>query len=187
MEDIEEHIAKRIKKFRINAGLSQTELAAKCNVSKSLISKIESNKASLHLDLLLDIANALNISLFELLSVGTVDKKKANVVREDERQRLVNAGGYGKTGYQYFRLASSEKSNAFIMICGSEAAKSPKFVVHDGHEFFFVISGKVKLQFKDEVYILKEGDTAAFDSRSEHRIVPEDCDTIQLVIIFVQD
>lgn len=181
---MQKNVAQRIKKIRMQNGLSQTELAAKCNVSKSLISKVESNKATMHLDLLINIADALEVKLFELFDIcGENDKKKAIVVKEQERKKMV-AGVPGKTGYRYYRLAGSEIISTFWMTVGIEAIKSPRWVMHQGYEFFYIVEGKIKLQFRDEEYLLRSGDTAYFDSRHEHRIIPIDCENAELIIIF---
>lgn len=183
---MQQYVAQRIRELRMAQGMSQTELAAKCNVSKSLISKVESNKATMHLELLLDVAKALEVSLFELLENRKEPKKKAHVVREPERRKMV-AGVPGKTGYRYYRLAGSEKISTFWLAIGSEAIKAPRWVTHEGHEFLYLVAGHAKLQFRDEEYRLTEGDTAYFDSRAEHKIIPVDCDTAQIIIVFAHD
>lgn len=180
-------IINRIRGCRIERGLTQTDLAEKCNVSKSLISKVEANKASLHLDLLLDIASALNVTVSELLDEYPA-KKKAMVVREKDRKKWV-AGVPGKIGYKYYRLATpiDSKVDSFFLVIGPEAGKSQRFVMHEGREFVYVLEGKTKLVFRDEAYLLKAGDTAFFDSSEGHKLIPvETTGLCQVLVLFVR-
>lgn len=77
------NVAERIREIRIENRLTQTELAARCNVTKSLICKIEANKASIHLDLLLDIARALDVTVSDLLE-DPPSRKLITVVKEKD-------------------------------------------------------------------------------------------------------
>ncbi len=180
-------IVQKIRTLRIEKGLTQTELAEKCNVSKSLISKVESNKASIHLDLLMDIANALEVRVSEILEENP-DKSQAMIVRESDRRHWVT-GMNGKLGFNYFGLAGSKQVNldAFLVAITDEACKASRFVSHEGAEFIYVISGRLKLEFRDEDYILKPGDTANFDSSLDHRLMPAGLgEDVQLLMILVK-
>jgi len=186
MDDVQRTVANRIKTFRKKAGMSQTELAERCNVSKSMISKIESNKATVHLDMLMNIAKALGISLFDLLEQSAlITKRRATIVRERERKQLVT-GVPGKSGYTYYRMAGSTDIDTFLMVVGKESIAAKRFVTHNGHEFLYVVEGSVRLQFRDEEYTLYQGDTAFFQATQEHTIIPASGDSAQLIVIFFQ-
>ncbi|NLB53932.1 MAG: helix-turn-helix domain-containing protein [Syntrophomonadaceae bacterium] len=185
MDNVQRSIAQKIKNLRKKAGISQTKLAEKCNVSKSMISKIESNKATIHLDLLLNIARVLEVSLYELLEESSlITKKKATVVRERERKRLV-AGVPGKSGYKYYGMAGSHEIDTFLLVIGKEAIQAMRFVTHDGYEFFYVVEGGVRLQFRDEEYKLYNGDTAFFNATQEHRLLPTSDEGAQVIVVFM--
>jgi len=180
-------IVQRIRSLRIEKGLTQTELAEKCNVSKSLISKVEANKASIHLDLLMDIANALGVTVSTILE-ETPNKQQATIVRSSDKHHWVT-GVNGKIGFDYYGLAGSRqaKMDAFFVVVGDEARKASRFVSHEGHEFLYVIEGSLKLEFRDEDYHLKPGDTAFFDSSLDHRMMPSSPgENSQVLIIIVK-
>ena len=63
-------IGSRIREFRLHKGLSQTELANRCDVELSSINRIELGKASPSLTLLFVIAGQLDVSPAELISVS---------------------------------------------------------------------------------------------------------------------
>lgn len=65
---------KNLKQIRKAKGLSQQELANKTNLKKSLISYYENNPVNPPLDKIEMIANALNITMGDLLNNKNVDK-----------------------------------------------------------------------------------------------------------------
>jgi Predicted transcriptional regulators len=179
------NVADRIRFIRTEKGMTQTELAAKCNVTKSLICKIEAKRASIHLELLLDIAQALEVTVTELLE--EVPKKSVCILREKERKKFVANYLNGKTGFDYYRLAGSKEARIeiFVMLIGTEALKAARFVSHEGVEFNYVLCGSLRLQFKDQEHILGVGDSAFYDSSKDHRLVPHECDVVQLICTIV--
>jgi len=61
-------LGNQIKKFRKNLGLTQKDLAAKANISRSYLADVENNRYNPSLETLKAIAISLNISLGELIS-----------------------------------------------------------------------------------------------------------------------
>lgn len=165
-------IVQRIRSMRMDKGMTQTELAEKCNVSKSLISKVEANKASIHLDLLMDIANALGVTVSQILE-ETPRKKQAVIVRASDKHHWVS-GVNGKLGFDYYGLANNRESkvDVFFVVIGEEARKASRFVSHEGAEFVYIVEGSLRIEFRDEDYTLRPGDTAYFDSSLDHRFMP---------------
>jgi transcriptional regulator with XRE-family HTH domain len=72
-------LGKRINDLRKQLNISQTELAAKTNISKSMINRYENKDVQPPADILNKIADVLNTSADYLLN-GTSDQKaKANI------------------------------------------------------------------------------------------------------------
>lgn len=63
------YIGKRIKQIREEKGISQQDLAAKCDFEKSNMSRIEAGKTNLTIKTAYKISNALEIKLSELLDI----------------------------------------------------------------------------------------------------------------------
>lgn len=178
--------AQRIRNIRMQSGLTQAQLAERCNVTKSLICKIEANRATIHLSLLIDIAKALGVTISELVGESP-DKKMATVVKEADRKKWVKDTP-GKLGYEYFRIGGSREARmeAFILLIKKEA-ESARFVEHDATEFLFILEGNMKLQFRGEEYMLRTGDTACFDARQGHRLLLCNCEMAQLLMLYVKN
>jgi transcriptional regulator with XRE-family HTH domain len=61
-------VGKQIQKLRESRGLSQQDLAAKCNFEKSNMSRLEAGRVNPTLSTLEKVAKALDVSLVELFS-----------------------------------------------------------------------------------------------------------------------
>ena len=62
------NVGKQIQKLRESKGISQQDLAAKCNFEKSNMSRLEAGKVNSTLSTLEKVANALDITLAELFT-----------------------------------------------------------------------------------------------------------------------
>ena len=62
------NVGKQIQKLRDSKGLSQQDLAAKCNFEKSNMSRLEAGRVNPTLSTLEKVAKALDVSLVELFN-----------------------------------------------------------------------------------------------------------------------
>ena len=69
MEEILYRIGRRIAQLRIERGISQQDLAARCNFEKSNMSRIEYGRNNLTIRTLLTIGQALGVKLRDLVDV----------------------------------------------------------------------------------------------------------------------
>lgn len=65
----------RIKQLRLDSNLTQTDLAFKAGIEQYHVSKIENGTNSASITTLNSIANALGVSLVELLTFDKVPRK----------------------------------------------------------------------------------------------------------------
>ena len=62
------NVGKKIQKLRELKGISQQDLAAKCNFEKSNMSRLEAGRVNPTLSTLEKIANALQVTLAEIVT-----------------------------------------------------------------------------------------------------------------------
>jgi transcriptional regulator with XRE-family HTH domain len=72
-------IASAIRSLRLRSGLSQRQLALRMQVPRTYVSKIENEKATPTLSSLQRLANALEISVPDLLRSATSDTRQAEI------------------------------------------------------------------------------------------------------------
>ena len=108
MQNIDyESIGLRIKHYRTNVlKISQEELAARAEIERSYLSRIENGSKGLSLDLLITLANVLNVSANDLL----VDN-------------LMNTGASVDSDIHYLLLDCSEAESSLITKAAKDLRK----------------------------------------------------------------
>ena len=67
-EQVVVQLGLQMKKFRKQKGLTQLDVASRCNIEESAYRRVENAKSSPTLKTILLIARALNVSVLELFS-----------------------------------------------------------------------------------------------------------------------
>lgn len=162
-------IGSNIKMIRLEKGLSIKELAEMADVTTSLISQIEHDKANPSINTLLAISTALNTDI-RLFFQGYTPDEPAAVVRPKDR---VCVGNLGKGWIQQYLTNSDLKRFSVTYNCLSPGASTRKVPEinnphQEGYEFCYVIHGKVKATIEKTVYILEAGDAITYDASKKH-------------------
>lgn len=93
MKEVSTHVGNRIRLYRKTKNLTIETFAGMINKSKATISKYENGDISIDIETLFVIANALNISINQLVDYETQNEQKANEnavvgARKAEKKRL---------------------------------------------------------------------------------------------------
>ena len=167
-------LGERIRAARHRHGLSLRELAARLGVSPSMISQIETGRASPSVSTLYAIASELDISLDEVLfndrRQGRPDSgSRAKFQPADSRKRIRLA-----SGVTWERLTPvSEPDTEFLHVVyevGGASSAESAFQRHAGHEWGYVLEGSLDVRIGFEDYVLDPGDAISFDSTIPHRL-----------------
>ncbi|MFT4088578.1 MAG: XRE family transcriptional regulator [Gordonia sp. (in: high G+C Gram-positive bacteria)] len=176
-DDLDRLVRQRIRGLRIARGWSLDSLAARCGVSPSTLSRIETGNRRIALDQLVPIAHALDITLDQL--VDPLDDQDV-VIRPTEQTHP------GRTFWILSRdRALSGVTVAKMRIVADEVQDhGPQ--VHPGHEWFTVLSGTVRLTLGERVLYIAEGQAAEFSTMVPHAITAER-GTAEILTIFDSD
>jgi transcriptional regulator with XRE-family HTH domain len=158
----------RIKGMRAERGLQQRQLAEKAGMTPSMVSQIEAGRLTPSLPTLGKLAAALGVpiaSLFEPTPHGRLHvsrKREYPVVSFDgttEKWHVLGAGLF------------QGKIRAVVSTLGPRAkgAKTDKVVIDPGQmKLFYVLEGKVALQYNGSSHHLEAGDSAYLDGGTPH-------------------
>lgn len=172
--DIERVVRTRLRSLRQTLGLSLDELAGRTNLSPSTISRVETGKRTISLDILLPLATALQVDLDALLDVRSDDDV---VIRPTP-----NDGG-GRTTWM---LSRSTGTTIAIKMRLEPTPTTPTPRVHPGHDWFFVVEGRVRLSLGEREIIVETGEAAEFATMTPHAIEALD-GAAELIMIFDRD
>jgi transcriptional regulator with XRE-family HTH domain len=181
-------MGERLREARRGRNLSLRVLADRLGVSPSLISQIETGRANPSVSTLYAIAAELDVSLDELLfndrrppepSSASPARKGATatgtmtatppVQRAANRHRIRLA-----SGVLWERLTTlSEPGVEFLHVtyeAGGASSPPDAFQRHPGHEWGYVISGRLQVKIGFDEYVLEPGDAISINSAVPHRL-----------------
>jgi transcriptional regulator with XRE-family HTH domain len=171
-------IRQRIRGLRLARGWSLDALAARCFLSPSTLSRLETGHRRIALDQLVPIAKALGTTLDEL--VESTDDEDVVIRPQPDHTR-------GLTTW----LLSRERSPhgvtvAKMRITPERPTGADQLGVHPGREWFTVLSGTVRLQLGDRTILVHAGDAAEFSTMTPHMIGAHD-GPVEILSIFDHD
>jgi transcriptional regulator with XRE-family HTH domain len=174
LNEIEKLVRTRLRSLRTTLGLSLDELAARANISPSTISRIETGKRTISLDVLLPLAAALQVDLEALLDVRSDDDV---VIRP-----MPNRSG-GRTTWMLSRPTGGTLA---VKMRLEPTRRAPEQKVHPGHDWFFVTEGRVRLSLGEREIIVETGEAAEFATMTPHAFAAID-GPAELIMIFDRD
>ena len=98
-------IGKRLRKIRVEQGLTTVELGMRANISQGMISRIENDRANPTIDKVVSLARALNIPISKLLD-DDVTPYQAHTNLKKEEQDLLH----------YYRLVDTSEKAMIINV-----------------------------------------------------------------------
>ena len=174
LNGIEQVVRTRLRSLRHTLGLSLDELGARTNLSPSTISRVETGRRTISLDILLPLAAALQVDLDALLDVRSDD---------DVVIRPVPSNSGDRTTWQLSRPTGNTVAVKIRLV---PTAQAPRQRVHPGHDWFFVIEGRVQLLLGERELLVEAGEAAEFATMTPHSWVALD-GPAELIMIFDRD
>ncbi len=172
--EIEQTVRSRLRSLRRTLGLSLDQLAERTNLSASTISRIETGHRTISLDVLLPLAQALQVDLDALLDTDPED----DVVIRPVPNRL-----RGRTTWLLSRPTGSTLAMKLRL---DPDGGPPEQRVHPGRDWFFVLEGRVRLLLGDRELLVAAGQAAEFATMTPHAFVAVD-EPAELIMIFDRD
>lgn len=151
-----DRVGRRLKQVRSQRGVTLGELSAATGISTSTLSRLENGQRKASLELLLPLAQAYRVPLDDLVGAPEVG---------DPRIRLK---AYKKNGRTVIPLTRQSGGMQAWKIIVPPSNSEPKLTAHDGHEWLYVLSGRMRLILGSQDLVLGEGEVAEFDTRVPH-------------------
>jgi len=179
-------MGERLRAARTARALSLRELAGRLGVSPSLISQIETGRANPSVSTLYAIAAELDVSLDELL----FNDRRAPEPTAPVRAEVATSGTMTQappvqrsatrnsirlaSGVNWARLTTlSEPGIEFLLVTyevGGASSPPDAFQRHPGHEWGYVLSGRLQVRIGFDEYVLEPGDAISINSSIPHRL-----------------
>ena len=174
-DDIEALARARLRSLRHSLGWSLDDVASRAHLSASTLSRIETGKRTISLDVLVPLCRALQVDLNALLDVGDTDT--------DVVIRPAPASSPGRTTWPLSRPTSATVAAKVRLEPGAPRG-DPR--THPGHDWFFVLSGRVVLTLGDRQIEVAAGEAAEFSTMLPHAFHPVG-GPAELITVFDRD
>jgi transcriptional regulator with XRE-family HTH domain len=146
----------RLRALREERGLSLDAVAGAAGMAPSTLSRLETGKRRLAVDHLAPLAEALGTSVDALLAPeARADPRVRRPARTVNGTRVLPLSREGGPGPRAYHLT--------IPARGEPEPRS-----HEGHDWLYVLSGRLRLVIGDEDLVLAPGEAAEFSCLTPH-------------------
>ena len=157
-QNVLEGVGPRLRMLRQQRGTTLTQLSASTGISVSTLSRLESGQRRPTLELLLPLARAHQVQLDELVDAPPTGDPRIHA-RPIKRQ--------GAVIIPLTRRPGGLQAYKQIVPEGWPGGE-PNQRTHEGYDWIYVLSGRVRLLLGEQDLVLGEGEVAEFDTRIPH-------------------
>ncbi|MGW4407479.1 helix-turn-helix domain-containing protein [Nonomuraea sp. NPDC004702] len=174
MDEVLGAVGPRLRALRRHRGITLAELATTTGVSESTLSRLESGQRRATLELLLPLARVYDVPLDDLVGAPRTG---------DPRIHLKPITRFGMTFVPLSRRPGGVHAFKMIIPARPEPLE-PAPQTHDGFEWLYVLTGRLRLVLDDRDLTLPVGEAAEFDTSMPHWLGSADGGTVELLILF---
>lgn len=165
---------------------TQQEVADQCEISKSMLSKIENGQVASALATLSKIANALETPISWIVD-GQEEEDIILSKKENRKFKMEDMN----MGYSYELLAKPSHMSTIeptlITVTPKDKFKTKKLYTHPQDEFVYIIEGVMEILYDGKTYNMEKGDSAYFKGVKPHLFIPVDNKGALVLSIYVEN
>ncbi|WP_104163642.1 helix-turn-helix domain-containing protein [Cryobacterium sp. N22] len=173
---VAQNVGARLRELRLRSGRTQAQLSATTGISESTLSRLESGQRKPTLELLLALSSAHDVTIDDLVHAPAADDP-----RLDQRPFT----RHGRTFVPLSRTAGGLQAFK-VTIPGRAGDEQLEQRSHEGFDWFYVLSGRLRLMLGDHDMILGVGEVAEFDTRVPHAFGSAGPDPTEILSLFGQ-
>lgn len=174
-DPIDLRVRRRLRQLRTERGLTLQQVAERASIDVSTLSRLEAGRRRLAIDHLPALAAALDVTTDELLATARP---------QDPRVRSPAQRYDGMTRWPLTRRGPAGGLHAFKMLIHPQRTRPPRELpVHEGHEWMYVLSGRLRLLLGEEDLVIEPGEAVEFSTWTPHWFGAVD-GPVELIAIF---
>ena len=159
-------IGEKIKRLRLQRGLTQEELADRCELSKGFISLLERNLTSPSIATLTDVLECLGTDLAAFFSVQSEEK-----LVFPEADTYVKADEETLKGSICWLVPTAQKNQMEPILVEMQSGGATEWDnPHEGEEFGYVLSGAITLHVGGKRLKVSTGESFCLHPSAPHHI-----------------
>lgn len=166
-------VGPRLRAARRRRDLTLAQVGELTGISLSTLSRLESGQRKPTLELLLPLARAYDVPLDDLVGAPPTG---------DPRVRMRPFTRHGMTYIPLTRHLGGLQ--AYKQIVPGGTPRDCEQRVHEGYEWLYVLSGRLRLLLGEHDLVLSPGEAAEFDTRTPHAWMSADENPVEFLSIF---
>jgi len=167
-------VGPRLRTLRRHRETTLADLSAATGISVSTLSRLESGQRRPTLELLLPLARAHRVQLDELVGAAATGDPRVH-------PRPVTRNGM--TLVPLTRRAGGVQAYKLVIPAGRRPGP-PELNTHEGYEWLYVLSGRLRLVLGDHDLVLSPGEAAEFDTRVPHWFWSTGAGPVEILSLF---
>ncbi|KHL19364.1 transcriptional regulator with XRE-family HTH domain [Mumia flava] len=168
-------VAPRLRALRTEHELTLAELGSRTGISVSTLSRLESGARRPTLEQLLPLARTYEVSLDDLVGTAT---------SADPRVEQRPFTRHGRTFVPLSRTLDGLQAYKQTIPARPGPMEDLDQATHDGYEWLYVLSGRLRLLLGTHDLVLGPGEAAEFDTRVPHAIANAGREPVELLSLF---
>jgi transcriptional regulator with XRE-family HTH domain len=165
-------VGPRLRTLRQQRSATLASVSAATGISVSTLSRLESGGRRPTLELLLALSRAYQAPLDELVGMP---------LPADPRVRARPVRRRGRTLIPLTQRPGGPRAYKIIL---PPAEPDTELRTHEGYEWMYVLSGRVRLRLAEHDFVMKPGEAAEFDTRTPHWFGSAGPQPAELLILF---
>ncbi|GAA3030610.1 XRE family transcriptional regulator [Kitasatospora albolonga] len=171
-------VGPRLRALRQARDLTLSQLCDTTGISVSTLSRLESGQRKPTLELLLPLAQAYGVPLDELVGAPATGDPR------------IHARPFTRHGRTFIPLTRNLGGmHAYKMVIPPDRTPSPAGTpveqgTHEGYEWLYVLSGRLRLHLGEHDLVLKAGEAAEFDTRTPHAFANAGDQPVEFLSLF---
>ncbi|GAA4564338.1 helix-turn-helix domain-containing protein [Planotetraspora kaengkrachanensis] len=172
-------VGPRLRALRRERDTTLAQLSETTGISLSTLSRLESGQRKPTLELLLPLARAYGVQLDELVGAPMTG---------DPRVHMRPFTRHGRTFVPLTRHFGGLHAYKAIIPAGcgepGEPEQELEQKVHEGYEWLYVLSGRLRLVLGEHDLVLTAGEAAEFDTRTPHAFANAGPRPVEVLMLF---
>lgn len=161
VERVMAEVGGRVRRVRAERGMTLEGLSAVSGVSLAHLSRLESGGRQPSLATLLNVAAGLGVSISELVE----ESPKPGILVRGSESPFFEGGG---ARFQALTPQAGPAGVSAMKVVFPVGRVQTEHHRHEGEEWLYVVSGRLRLTLGEEVVEMEAGDAAYFDGMLRH-------------------
>ena len=175
-------IGQRLFALRDIAEMSPEVFCEKTGITVQQLAAYEKGELDFSFSFLYNAARILGVDVIDLMSGDSPHLSDWSIVRKGEGYSIDRRKAYK---YNHLAFTFRNKKAEPFMVTVEPKEEKPALHSHDGQEFNWLVSGRMKFYISDKEYVLEPGDSVYFNASIPHAMQALDNTPVQFLAVVI--